>query len=173
MRKLHPACSNTKLLLKTSRSKKQKQQHSARAVQRIGLPHSVIVRAPGLLPMLYTVAELAAAIGIADRTLRDWLAHGAPHLRDAKGRVWVNGREFAAWVERMRKPARKRKLQDGQAYCVSCRKAVKLLNPETHHVRGKLTNTKGICPECGHTINRGGRLASNPKPAYPRKGTRA
>ena len=139
----------------------------------IRLPHSAITKAPGLLPMLYTVAELARAIGVIERTLRDWLAHGAPHIRDADGHVWVNGREFAAWIEGMRKPERKRRMNDNQAYCMHCRKAVDLIKPETRHVRGKLTNTRGTCPQCGRTVNRGGRLVSNPKPTIPSEGTRA
>lgn len=54
----------------------------------IKLPHSVIVKSPGLLPMFYQVSELAEAIGAVERTLRDWLVLGAPHLRDEEhGRV--------------------------------------------------------------------------------------
>ena len=42
------------------------------------LPRSVILRAPALLPMLYTVAEISQLMDIPDRNLRDWLAfHGA------------------------------------------------------------------------------------------------
>jgi hypothetical protein len=32
--------------------------------QRFKLPHAVIVRAPGLLPMLYTLSELEAELGV-------------------------------------------------------------------------------------------------------------
>ena len=46
--------------------------------KRICLPHSVIVRAPILLPMLYTIPELAQELRTPERTLRDWLAAGAP-----------------------------------------------------------------------------------------------
>jgi hypothetical protein len=42
------------------------------------IPHSVIVKASGLLPMLYTVSELAMELDIPGRTLRNWLANGAP-----------------------------------------------------------------------------------------------
>ncbi len=136
------------------------------------LPHSVIVRSPGLLPMLYTVVELAEAIGAVERTLRDWLVHGAPHLRDADGHIWIHGREFAGWVASMRKPARKRKLRDDQAYCVHCRKVVQLLDPETRRVRGKLTDTRGTCSLCGRMVHRGGRIPSNPMPAPGSQGAR-
>jgi hypothetical protein len=131
----------------------------------IKLPHSVIVKSPGLLPMLYQVSELAEAIGAVERTLRDWLVLGAPHLRDERGRVWVHGREFAAWVAGMRKQKRNRKLKDNEALCLRCNEIVKMLEPKTYQLRGKLTNTRGKCPQCGCTINRGGRLKSNPEPS--------
>ncbi len=41
--------------------------------------------------MFYQVSELAEAIGAVERTLRDWLVLGAPHLRDEEhGRVWIS-----------------------------------------------------------------------------------
>jgi hypothetical protein len=46
--------------------------------KRISLPHSVIVKAPGILPMLYTVSELAQELRTPERALQDWLAAGAP-----------------------------------------------------------------------------------------------
>ena len=136
----------------------------------IKLPHSVIVKSPGLLPMRYTIRELAEATGAVERTLRDWLAQGAPHLRDAKGHIWINGREFANWVASRRKPRRERKLKDNQGYCMHCRQVVELLEPKTQHVRGKLMNTRGKCARCGHTIHRGGRVASNPLAPVSREG---
>ena len=65
-------------------------------------PHQVIVRAPGLLPMLYKVRELADDLGIPERTLRDWLKNGAPHHRDTRKNIWVNGEVFSAWVNTSR-----------------------------------------------------------------------
>ena len=66
---------------------------------RIKLPHSVIVKSTSLLPMLYTVRELAEEITIPERTLRDWLANGAPHTRDHLGHIWIDGQAFARWVQ--------------------------------------------------------------------------
>jgi hypothetical protein len=131
---------------------------------KIKLPHPVIVKSPGLLPMLYSVRELAQAIGIAERTLRDWLTAGAPHLRDNQGHLWINGREFAGWVALRRKPGRERKLKDSQAYCMRCKQVVELLAPQTRHIRGKLTSTRGTCSRCSGILHRGGRIASNPTP---------
>jgi len=128
----------------------------------IKLPHSVIVKSPGLLPMQYTVRELAEAVGAAERTLRDWLARGAPHLRDSHGHLWINGKEFANWVAGRRKPKRERKLKDSEGYCMRCKQVVELLEAQTQQIRGKLTCTRGKCPRCGCTIYRGGRVTSNP-----------
>jgi hypothetical protein len=121
------------------------------------LPHFVIVRAPGLLPMLYKVGELAFDLGIPDSTLRDWLNTGAPHQRDRRGHLWVNGQEFAQWVEKQRTKKVSDKLADDEAYCLRCRQPVALINPKFIPIKGKLINIKGICPQCGNVINRGGR----------------
>lgn len=123
----------------------------------IKIPHSVIVRAPGILPMLYMVRELAEELDISERTLRDWLKNGAPHERDSRKRIWINGVEFAQWVQANRKKKNKRKLNDDEAYCLRCNKAVRLEDPQVHHIKGKLIHIKGTCKHCGHTINRGGR----------------
>lgn len=131
---------------------------------RIKLPHSVIVKSPGLLPMLYTVGELVEALGVVDRTLRGWLALGAPHTRGKRGRIWIHGREFAGWVAEIQKPKRERVLEDNEAFCLRCKEIVEMLDPKTVPMRGKLLRIRGKCPQCGCTINRGGRLRSNPKP---------
>jgi hypothetical protein len=120
------------------------------------LPHHVIVKAPGLLPMLYKASELADEIQIPERTLRDWLKSGAPFQRDSSNRIWVNGQDFKQWVQEKRKPKRTFKLLDNQAYCLHCKTAVELLNPKRHAIKGKLVNIMGACPQCGCTINRGG-----------------
>ena len=128
----------------------------------IKLSHSVIVRSPGLLPMLYSVSELAQTVGVAERTLRDWLAGGVPHSRDGRGHIWIHGREFAHWVANQRQCAEKTKLKDNQAYCMHCRDVVEILEPKTELVRGKLTHTHGKCSRCNRSIHRGGRAVSDP-----------
>lgn len=131
----------------------------------IKLPHSVIVKASGLLPMLYTVHELAKELDAVERTLRDWLANGAPHSKDAKGHIWIQGTDFSKWVAKTRRPIQKhRKMKDNEGYCMHCRNTVEMLNIHTRHMRGKLTMTRGTCAHCGHPIHRGGRIPSNPAP---------
>ena len=134
--------------------------------KRIRLPHSVIVKAPGLLPMLYKVSELAVELHLPERTLRDWLENGAPHKRNQSGQIWVPGPEFSNWVEGMHKPKREKKLTDNQAYCFRCKQIVEIKDASSRPIKGKLIMTKGICPHCGCVINRGGRTSDHqPLPA--------
>lgn len=126
----------------------------------IKLPHSVIVRAPGLLPMLYTVPEIARLIEVPDRTLRDWLAfQNAPYRKDSSDHIWINGTDFADWVQRLRKSRSKgkEKLADDEAYCLRCKRIVKFHHPIRKYIHGLLVVFQGRCPECGGVINRGGR----------------
>jgi hypothetical protein len=135
--------------------------------KRIRLPHSVIVKAPGLLPMLYKVSELAVELHLPERTLRDWLEKGAPHKRNQRGQIWVYGPEFSIWVATMRKPKREKILTDNQAYCFRCKQIVEMQNARSLPIKGKLIMTKGVCPHCGCTINRGDRIPDNqPMPAH-------
>ena len=126
--------------------------------KKICLPHSVIVKAPGLLPMLYKVSELAVELHLPERTLRNWLEYGAPHRRDQHGQIWVYGPEFSNWVVSMRKPKGEKKLTDNQAFCFRCRQNVEMQNARSQPIKGKLIMIKGICPHCGCTINRAGRV---------------
>lgn len=129
-------------------------------------PHSVIVKSSGLLPMHYTVRELSKELGAVERTLRDWLANGAPHFKDAKGHIWVQGHEFARWVDSARKRKQKQKrMKANEGFCMHCKKTVEMLAVSTRHIRGKLTMTRGTCSQCRRIIHRGGRIPSNPVPA--------
>jgi hypothetical protein len=123
----------------------------------IQLPHSAIVKSPGLLPMLYKPAEIAGDLGIPGRTLYDWLDAGAPHQRDRSGHLWINGEQFCEWVDQNRKKraSGKQRLASNEAYCLRCNQAVQLTNPIRQHQKGRLYLIKGICPQCGITINRG------------------
>jgi hypothetical protein len=126
----------------------------------IKLPHSVIVKAPGLLPMLYSVRELADELSMPERTLRDWLLHGAPHTRDRLGHIWVNGQEFAAWVASQRRKAPGAMLRPGEGYCMVCNRVVMVLQPTRHPSVGRLVYIQGICPQCNGKVSRGARRDS-------------
>jgi hypothetical protein len=116
--------------------------------------------------MLYTVSEMAAALDVPERTLRDWLEAGAPHDRDPHTRIWIHGRKFAGWIADMREPVKRRKLKDDEAYCMRCNRAVQMTDISIQPLQGKLILIRGKCPACSCTINRGGRLPTwpiNPK----------
>lgn len=126
-------------------------------VQRLKLPHSVIVRAPGLLPMLYTFSELEEELGVPARTLHDWLGRGLPHQRDARFRIWIDGRQLATWVQTVRAARSKRlRLNPDEAYCFRCHKPTKLIM-STMEPQGKQAPLRGTCLDCGTAIHRGVR----------------
>ncbi|MBI9050023.1 MAG: hypothetical protein JEZ00_11420 [Anaerolineaceae bacterium] len=123
--------------------------------RRTKLPHNVIVKAPGLLPMQYTPRELCEELDLAQSTLRDWLQTDVPHQRDNRNRIWINGEIFSNWVNDQRKPKVKVKLNEDEAYCFRCKKASKLNNPQIRSIKGNLIMIKGTCSNCGNIINRG------------------
>lgn len=130
-------------------------------VNGVKLTQRVIAKAPGLLPMRYKLTEMAEKLDLHPRTLSDWTDAGLPHERDSRGHIWIIGTEFAEWVEDNRKSAKKSdcpKLADDEAFCMRCRKAVKMSFPTIIPGRGKQIFIKGQCPNCGCTINRGGRI---------------
>jgi hypothetical protein len=131
--------------------------NETQSTHRIRLPHGVIVKAPGLLPMMYTLREISEELGVPDSTLRGWLEAGAPHQRDHREHLWIQGNLFAAWVKAQQKPRLHRKLESGEGYCLHCNQIVQLVSPEVRPIKGKLVHYRGKCPQCGHIINRGDR----------------
>jgi len=128
---------------------------------RIKLPHAVIVKAPGLLPMLYTVRELANELSMPERTLRVWLVHSAPHTRDRLGHIWIHGQTFAHWVAGQRKKDPRVRLQPGEGYCMNCNRIVMMLHPIRRQSSGKLVYIQGVCPHCNGRVSRGARRDSS------------
>jgi hypothetical protein len=129
---------------------------------RTKLPHNVIIKAPGLLPMLYTPREICEELDIAESTLRDWLQIDVPHQRDNRNRIWINGEEFARWVNNQRKPKVTNKLNEDEAYCLRCNQVSKLLSPQIQPIKGNLVLIKGTCANCGAVINRGAHRDRTP-----------
>jgi hypothetical protein len=89
---------------------------------RLRLPHFVIVMSLGLLLMHYKVSELAETLCVPHRALRDWFVTGITHFRD------------------------QRKLREGEAYCVRCKKSVVLNDISTHPRHGRLIMVSGKRP---------------------------
>lgn len=124
----------------------------------MNIPMIAIQKSGGLLPMLYKVREIAEELDLHERTLRDWLASGAPHIRDQRNHIWINGEEFSKWLRIKRKKRKSpQKLQNNEAWCFRCKGPVPLVDPKIRKVKAKLINISGNCPECGCRINRGGR----------------
>ena len=132
-------------------------------IHRTKLPHNVIIKAPGLLPMLYTPREICEELDIAESTLRDWLQIDVPHQRDNRNRIWINGEEFARWVNNQRKPKMTNKLNEDEAYCLRCNQVSKLLSPQIQPIKGNLVLIKGTCANCGAVINRGAHRDRTPE----------
>ncbi|MFZ6021158.1 MAG: hypothetical protein ACOYXO_16295 [Chloroflexota bacterium] len=132
-------------------------------IHRTKLPHNVIIKAPGLLPMLYTPREICEELDIAESTLRDWLQIDVPHQRDNRNRIWINGEEFARWVNNQRKPKATNKLNEDEAYCLRCNQVSKLLSPQIQPIKGNLVLIKGTCANCGAVINRGAHRDRTPE----------
>jgi hypothetical protein len=117
-------------------------------------------RAPWLLDMLYTPAELARELGISRRSIHDTLIpHGLPCQKDDKGRVWLHGPAVAAWVKELQAKERRPKMAPDEGYCFHCRRPVKMIRPKTL-TRGRIDVLQATCPECGHTVNRGKKKAA-------------
>lgn len=122
---------------------------------KIKIPHSVIVKSPGLLPMKYKVSELSEELSIHERTLRDWLAGGAPHQIDSRNHVWVIGTDFHKWVVESRKKKTSRNMKEKDGWCLRCKKTVEILNPQVISRVGQPIRIRGECPICGAIVNRG------------------
>ncbi len=118
------------------------------------IPRTVIIRAPGLLNMLYKPSELEVELEIPAYTFRTWTKHGMPFQRDHRGRLWINGVALASWVETVQRHRPRLKLKDDEAFCLRCHDRVKLTDPViSHSVKPPLLT--GICPRCGGVVNRG------------------
>ena len=122
----------------------------------VRLPHGAIVKAPGMLPMMYTTRELADDLGVAARTVREWATRGMPHERDRRGHIWVNGREFAEWVDATRRAADGDGMAPDEGYCMRCNARVRMAEPVVYR-GGVSTLLQSACPHCGATVSRGVR----------------
>ena len=118
------------------------------------IPHAAIVRAPGLLPMLYRPSEIAVELGVPAHMVRRWVGVGVPHERDGRGHIWINGRQLADWVETQRQSRRGPELGPDEGYCMRCRRAVSISQP-LRRANGRARVLSGACPLCGAAVNRG------------------
>lgn len=104
-----------------------------------------------LFNMLYTPKELSEEIGISlDQIYRAYIPIGCPHSKDRRGRILINGIEFKVWYEETYK---KRTLDKNQAYCVSCKYVIEMINPEQKRI-GNIIYYLATCPNCGKSTAR-------------------
>jgi hypothetical protein len=124
----------------------------------IHFQHQVIIKAPGLLDMMYRGCEISGELGVSDRVVAEWTKIGLPTEKDKQGHLWINGMEAKNWIlENKKRKATGRKLEDDEAFCMKCKCIVKFPSIEVKHIKGSLIHIKGNCPICGTKINRGGR----------------
>lgn len=87
------------------------------------------------------------------KTLKRWAAAGMPHACEADGQMWIEGRQFAAWVRRS-VAQRRRALAEHEGFCMKCRSVVapEAWEPARH---GKMSLRRGACPACGERVFHG------------------
>jgi hypothetical protein len=122
-----------------------------------GMSHTVIVKTPGLLPMQYRAREIEEELGISSTTLRGWMRKGLPFFRDSRGHLWIDGTKLAAWIKSKRGSQHKVSMKPGEAFCLRCRRIVRMVDPVITTPRGKQGILSGHCPECNGGIHRGFR----------------
>jgi hypothetical protein len=105
--------------------------------------------------MEYKPSELAAEIGChVDTIYRSYIPAGAPHRRDARGQIWIVGKEFAEWARAVFSK-KSHSLTDGQAWCLQCNQPVEMVGPlEVKPTNQYLELVSGRCSECGCVVNR-------------------
>lgn len=103
-----------------------------------------------LLDMLYKPSELAEEVGFSLRQVyRVYIPLGCPLINEP-GHFWINGKAFAEWYEATYP---KYSLLEDEAFCLSCRKPVKMNDP-VKKKKGLLHYWICKCPACGHKLAR-------------------
>lgn len=105
--------------------------------------------------MMYRPSEIAAEIGTTTETVyRSYLPGGCPFERDKDNNIWIHGLSFRGWVESINAQRHLGSLQEGEAWCLTCRRAVALLRPKERFRGRYVAIYQGKCPECGRKVNR-------------------
>lgn len=104
-----------------------------------------------LLDMPYSPGELAEEIGIdKNQIYMVYVPLGCPHERDLHKRITINGVSFFTWYQKVYKKAT---LSDGETFCKTCKKAVKIVSGQ-EITKGELTYILSACPHCGRKLTR-------------------
>jgi len=107
---------------------------------------------------LYTIAELADAVGAHKHTVGRWIAAGLP-TTDAKRPLLIHGADFRAFMK-AREPIKQR-CKPGEFYCLGCRAPKRPAGDMAdYHARTASRGLlSGICPTSGRMIYRAASLA--------------
>lgn len=104
-----------------------------------------------LMDMMYSPSELANEIGFDKRQIyRVYIPLDCPIEKDSTGRIWINGLKFKDWVIELYK---KRDLKQNEAFCLTCKKAVNMVDPERIQ-KDRLVYYLCTCPICGRKLAR-------------------
>jgi hypothetical protein len=108
-------------------------------------------RLKGLFDTMYSPRELAEEIGFhIDQVYAVYVPMGCPHERDKKNHILINGEAFARWYG---KTYAKAKLAQDETFCKTCRKGVKIIQPE-RHTKNDLVYLLSVCPVCGRKLTK-------------------
>jgi hypothetical protein len=125
-------------------------------MRRYKLSHTSASRLGRLLHLEYTPTDLARELDCSQRKILTAIEGGCPHRRTKSGRFRIVGDAFAAWYQEIIH-RRKRPLGFGEAFCLSCQRAIPL-PPEDqcqhHPLPHGNERVEARCPICGKTVNR-------------------
>ena len=75
-----------------------------------------------------STSEIAQEIGFNVRQVyRVYIPLGLPHKRDKLNHIWINGHVFRDWIKEI---YRKSNLRENEVFCLTCKRPVKMVNPE-------------------------------------------
>jgi hypothetical protein len=104
-----------------------------------------------LLNMPYSPSELAEELGLnQDRIYMTYIRLGCPHERDSNRRIWINGEDFRNWY---REHYQKSILEADEAFCLTCRRPVKIHKPQRMTKNGLVFDLCN-CPICGRRLSK-------------------
>lgn len=102
-----------------------------------------------LLDMMYKPSEIADEVGFTVRQFyRVYIKLGCPHQRDKRNHIWINGKAFVNWYQDI---FPKIKVKKDQAFCLTCKKAVDIVEPIQNQKEG-LNYLVSFCPHCGRKL---------------------
>lgn len=108
-------------------------------------------RLQNLFDMMYKPSEIAEEIGIEKRQIyRVYIPLGLPVERDSRNHVWINGLVFKDWIL---KYYIKVKLKENEAFCLTCKRAVEIIEP-IHNEIHSLFYITSDCPLCGRKLSK-------------------